>query len=170
MAPPPLDPNQVAAAVRSFPGLEQQLANVGRGSRTEVTEWLRPVSTTTDNRSRLAREVQKQVAIELEFLRKVALEEGAKKTVAAIDGIRLVRESRLEKLTEKMDEEARAAKSATSSTRSSRVSTSRTRRGSTSAATTSRSRYSTQNGSETGQQNGTAQNQTDTTTSTRRRR
>lgn len=105
-----MDPNKVAAAVRAFPGLEQELMKVSRGSRAEVTEWLRPISTTTDNRSRLAREVQKQVAIELDFLRKIANEEGAKKTAAAIDGIQLVRESRLKKLSEKMEEEKRSAR------------------------------------------------------------
>ncbi|MBN2136386.1 MAG: hypothetical protein JW720_01125 [Sedimentisphaerales bacterium] len=100
-----LDPNKVAAAIRAFPGLEQQLIDVGRSSRNEITQWLRPVSSTADNRSRLAREVQKQIEAELVFLRKVANEEGAKKTVAAIDGLMLVRQSRLEKLSEKMAEE-----------------------------------------------------------------
>ena len=41
VAPAPLDPNKVAAAVRAFPGLEQELVRVGRGSRTEVAEWRR---------------------------------------------------------------------------------------------------------------------------------
>lgn len=121
----PLDPNKVAAAVRAFPGLEQELKKVGRGSRNEVTEWLRPISSTTDNRSRLGREVHKQIAIELDFLRKTAIAEGAKKTAAAIDGIQLMRESRLKKLGEKMKEEKRSA------TRSKRTGRSRRGRGQT---------------------------------------
>ncbi|MBL7154579.1 MAG: hypothetical protein ISS79_12760 [Phycisphaerae bacterium] len=171
--PAPLDPNKVVAAVRAFPGLEQQLTQVGRGSRAEVTEWLRPISATTDNRSRLAREVQKQVAIELAFLRKIANEEGAKKTAAAIDGILLVRESRLTKLTERMNEEKRSARTGASATRSSR-----TRRGSSGSGvgTESKGRYSPSNrdrgetseGAVNGQ--GEAVQEEPTSTSGRRRR
>lgn len=164
----PLDPNKVAAAVRAFPGLEQELTRVGRGSRAEVTEWLRPVSTTTDNRSRLAREVQRQVAIELDFLRKIAIGEGAKKTAAAIDGIQLVRESRLKKLTQKMDEEKRSARTAAGSTRSSRTS-GRTRGGTTASGTESRGRYSNYGNRRPVEGEGALQEDA-TTTSTRRRR
>lgn len=106
----PLDPNKVAVAVRAFPGLEKQLELVGKGSRNEVAEWLRPV-TSMDNRSRLSREVQRQVEMELDFLRKIAEEEGAKKTVAAIDGVLLWRETRLEKLSEMIQEEIRKSQS-----------------------------------------------------------
>ena len=129
-APEPLDPNKVYAAIKAFPGLDKQLAQVGRGSRNEVTEWLRlqdslADATASDNRSRLSREIQKQVELELAFLRKLATEEGAKKTVAAIDGVLLYRQSRLEKLSVKMEEDRRAARARASSTRSSRGRTSR---------------------------------------------
>ena len=129
-APAPLDPNKVYAAIKAFPGLDKQLAQVGRGSRNEVTEWLRlqeslADATAPDNRSRLSREIQKQVELELALLRKLAKEEGAKKTVAAIDGVLLYRQSRLEKLSAKMEEDRRAARARASSTRSSRGRTSR---------------------------------------------
>jgi len=134
---PPLDPNVVYAAIKAHPGLDKELAQVGRGSRTEVAEWRRlqeslASATAVDTRSRMTREVQKQVALELGFLRKIA-EEGAKKTIAAIDGVLLYRQSRLEKLNKQMQEDRREAKADTSSTRSSR--TRRSRTGETSTGT-----------------------------------
>jgi len=134
---PPLDPNVVYAAIKAYPGLDKELAQVGRGSRTEVTEWRRlqeslTSATAVDSRTRMTREVQKQVALELGFLRKIA-EEGAKKTIAAIDGVLLYRQSRLEKLNKQMQEDRREAKADTSSTRSSR--TRRSRTGETSTGT-----------------------------------
>jgi hypothetical protein len=166
MAPPPLDPNKVAAAVRAFPGLEQELTRVGRGSRAEVTEWRRlqdslESTSAVDNRTRLGREVQKQVAAELALLRKIAMEEGAKKTVAAIDGVLLYRQTRLEKLNKLLTEDRRNARTSATSTR-----TSRTRRGSTATGTSPRSsRYRSQNS-----QDGTAVQENTGTTTTRRRR
>jgi hypothetical protein len=170
MGPAPLDPNKVVAAVRAFPGLEQELTKVGRGSRAEVAEWRRlqdnlASATAVDNRSRLGREVQKQVALELGLLRKIAKEEGAKKTIAAIDGVLLFRQSRLEKLNEQMQEDRRKA---ATSLRSSR--TSRTRGGTTDNESESRSRYapSNRNRGQNEQGEGAVQEE-GTTTSTRRR-
>jgi len=135
---PPLDPNVVYAAIRAYPGLDKQLEQVGRGSRTEIAEWRRlqeslTSATAVDTRSRMTREVQKQVALELGFLRKVAEEEGAKKTIAAIDGVLLYRQSRLDKLNKQLQEDRREAKANASSTRSSR--TRRSRTGGTSTGT-----------------------------------
>ena len=123
MGPAPLDPNKVAAAVRAFPGLEQELVKIGKGNRTEIAEWRRlqnnlASATEVDNRARLGREVQKQVAVELAFLRKIAEEEGAKKTIAAIDGILLSRQKRLVLLNKQMQEDSRSAKRKARSTRS----------------------------------------------------
>ncbi len=128
---PPLDPNVVYAAIRAYPGLDKQLEQVGRGSRTEVAEWRRlqeslTSATAVDTRSRMTREVQKQVALELGFLRKVAEQEGAKKTIAAIDGVLLYRQSRLDKLNKQLQEDRREAKAEASSPRSSRTRRSRT--------------------------------------------
>jgi hypothetical protein len=128
----PLDPNKVAAAVRAFPGLEKQLELVGKGSRNEVAEWLRPV-TSMDNRARLSREVQRQVEMELELLRKIADEEGAKKTVAAIDGVLLWRETRLERLTEMIQEEIRKSQRTGSGSVRGRTSSAYSPRGRTSS-------------------------------------
>jgi len=137
--PERLDPNVVYAAIKAYPGLDKQLVQVGRGSRTEVAEWRRlqeslASATAVDTRSRMTREVQKQVALELGFLRKIAEEEGAKKTVAAIDGVLLYRQSRLEKLNKQMQEDRRTARAEASSARSSRGRRSRTSETSTGTA------------------------------------
>jgi hypothetical protein len=169
MDPAPLDPNKVVAAVRAFPGLEQELTKVGKGSRAEVTEWRRlqdnlASATAVDNRSRLGREVQKQVALELGLLRKIAEEEGAKKTIAAIDGVLLFRQSRLEKLNKQMQDDRR---SAATSLRSSR--TSGTRGGGTTGSESS-GRYapSSRNGGQ-GEQGEAGVQEENTTISKRRR-
>ncbi|MCJ7791363.1 MAG: hypothetical protein MUP49_02970, partial [Dehalococcoidia bacterium] len=53
----------------AYPGLDKELAQVGRGSRTEVAEWRKlqeslTSATAVDSRTRMTREVQKQVALE----------------------------------------------------------------------------------------------------------
>jgi hypothetical protein len=52
--------------------------------------------------------MERQVRAELEFIRKIAVEEKATKTVAAIDGLALTRQERTIKLVKKMEEEAKA--------------------------------------------------------------
>ena len=143
-APAVLDPNVVYAAIKAHPGLDKQLEQVGKGSRTEVEEWRRlqeslASATAADNRSRLAREVQKQVALELGLLRQIAEEEGAKKTVAAIDGVLLYRQYRLEKLNEQMQADRRNARTNPTSAGSSR--SRRSQNGGGSTGTEPRGRY-----------------------------
>jgi len=113
---PAIDPNKVIANIKSFAGLERELTAVSSRSRDEIMEWPRPVTSTDTTRARLARAVQRQVAEELNLLRKIATEEGAKKTAAAIDGVLLTREIRLKKLSEKMEANARKARGESSST------------------------------------------------------
>ena len=168
--PAPLDPNVVYAAIKVYPGLDKQLRQVGRGSRTEVAEWRRlqeslTSATAVDNRSRMTREVQKQVALELGFIRQIAVEEGAKKTVAAIDGVLLYRQSRLEKLNKQLQEDRRSARTTSSSTRSSRGRTGRSRFG---TGTELRSRYTPRN--RNGTEDAITEGATTTSGSTRRRR
>ena len=104
--PDPLaDPNKVKAKVRSFEGLEKALMEVDRQSQSELREWLQ---TTTDNRMTQVRAVERQVRAELSFIRKLAVEEKAVKTAAAIDGLSLNRQERSRKLLRKMEEEAKA--------------------------------------------------------------
>jgi hypothetical protein len=71
--------------------------------------------------------------MELDFLRKIAEEEGAKKTVAAIDGVLLWRETRLEKLTEMIQEEIRKSQNTSSGSVRGRTSSGYSPRGRTSS-------------------------------------
>jgi len=122
--PVALDPNAVIKAVKAFPGLAQEIDAVGKKSRNEITEWRRMppgvaagIAGVPDNRTRLAREVNEQVANELALLRKIAQAEGAKKTVAAIDGILLAREVRLKRLLDQIEKDKRQARSSMGPTR-----------------------------------------------------
>jgi len=108
IGPDPLaDPNKVRARVRAIEGLEKALAELDRQSQNEIREWLQK---TTDNRTILERAVERQVRVELDLIRKLAVEEKAVKTVAVIDGIALNRQERSRKLLKKMEEEAKASR------------------------------------------------------------
>jgi hypothetical protein len=99
-----LDPNEVMARIKTFEGLEKELIQVDRRSRFEVREWLQ---TRIDNRIKLATAVEMQVRLEAGFIRKVAVEEKAKKTKKAIDELLLSRQERLKTLVKTMEEETR---------------------------------------------------------------
>ena len=99
-----VDPNRIRAKLKAFEGLDKLMIDLDRQSQGEMREWLQR---TTDNRSALAKATERQVRAELEVIRKIAAEEKANKTVAAIDGLMLVRQERTVKLVRKMDEEAR---------------------------------------------------------------
>ena len=108
IGPDPLaDPNKVRARVRAIEGLEKALAELDRQSQSEIREWLQK---TTDNRTILERAVERQVRAEFDLIRKLAVEEKAVKTVAAIDGMALNRQERAKKLLKKMEEEAKASR------------------------------------------------------------
>jgi len=92
------DPNKPAYMM--FEGLEEALKRVNQESRKEIREWTR---STAEDKTSLVKTVQEQVMAELNFLRELAVEEGAEKTVAAIDGLIADREKRLEEITQKME-------------------------------------------------------------------
>ena len=97
--PQDVDPNKVRAAVKAFKGLDVELEQVERKSTTEITQW---TSDKEDNRTALMRAVDDQVRVELAMLRKIAAEERANKTLAAIDGVLLNRQVRIEKINDRM--------------------------------------------------------------------
>ncbi|MBA7661554.1 hypothetical protein ES703_69574 [subsurface metagenome] len=103
-ADPFADPNAVKASIKAFEGLEKALARVDRRSRYEVREWLQRK---VDNRIRLAKAVEMQARAEISFVRKVAVEEEAKKTTKAIDDLLLDRQERLKTLVKTIEEEMR---------------------------------------------------------------
>jgi hypothetical protein len=106
IGPDPLaDPNKVRARVRAIEGLEKALAELDRQSQNEIREWLQ---VTTDNRINQVRAVERQVKAEMDAIRKIAVEEKAAKTVAAIDGLELSRLERMRKLLKNIQDEAKS--------------------------------------------------------------
>lgn len=98
------DPNEIKARIKAFEGLEKALEEVESKSKSEQRAWLQR---RTENKANLAKEVQRQIEAELTFIRKLAVEEGAEKTTAAIDGLLLSRDQRSEKLIKELQEEKR---------------------------------------------------------------
>jgi len=98
------DPNEIKARIKTFEGLDKAIAQVDRRSRLEIGEWLQK---RVDNRVKLAKAVELQVQAEIGCVRKVAVEEKAAKTTAAIDELLKGRRERFRALTEAMEEELR---------------------------------------------------------------
>ncbi len=101
---PLADPNKIEAAIKAFEGLDKELAELKRKSGEEIRQWFNKED---DNKTNLAKAAHEQSKEELMFIRKLAVEEGAKKTTAAIDGLLLSRQERFDKLIEKFQEEKR---------------------------------------------------------------
>jgi len=84
-------------------GPSQQTAQpVDREAENESRQWLQA---SFDNKSDLATAVNEQIQIEVISIRDVAVEEAAKKTTAAIDGLLLARQMRLDAYLLKMQEQ-----------------------------------------------------------------
>jgi len=101
-AGPLADPNRIEAAIKAFKGLQEELDELNKTRGSETRQWLQKE---TGNRMPLAKDNHEHIMAELMFIRKLAVEEGAKKTTAAIDGLLLNRQQRLDKLIEKFQEE-----------------------------------------------------------------
>lgn len=95
------DPNKIEATIQTFEDLQNGLDGLDKKSGDETRQWLQPE---TASRIPLAREVHERIMAELMFVRKLADEEGAKKTTAAIDGLLLNRQKRYDELSEKLQE------------------------------------------------------------------
>lgn len=94
------DANAVRARIEEFEGLEDALRQVTRRSKDEMREWARGPA---EDRLDLVQAVQEQVTAEFDFLRELAIEEGAVKTTAAIDGLLAERQERFGKIVKKME-------------------------------------------------------------------
>lgn len=92
------DPNK--PAYMKFEGLEEALKRVNQEGRKEIREWTR---STVEDKTNLVKAVQKQAMAEFNFLRELAVEEGAEKTAAAIDGLIADREKRFGEITKKIE-------------------------------------------------------------------
>jgi hypothetical protein len=89
-------------AIKPVVGLEKELEALAKKSENEMQQWLAGGG---DNKISLANAVQEQIRAELILTRKAAVEEAAKKTTAAIDGLLLARQTRLAALVEKIAEQ-----------------------------------------------------------------
>jgi hypothetical protein len=93
----------MGTAVES-PAIAPPIASEGAGGKNEIqiSEWLK---TGVENRISLANAAQEPIKANLIHIRKFAVEEGAKKTTATIDGLLLSRKKRTERLVQKMEEQ-----------------------------------------------------------------
>jgi hypothetical protein len=73
-------------------------------TQEQMRLWLQ---STPENKLELARAIQPQIQAEIISIRTIAVEEQAKKTTAAIDGLLLARKERFDELTKKVEEETR---------------------------------------------------------------
>jgi hypothetical protein len=80
-------------------------------TQEQMRLWLQ---TTQDSKLELARAIHPQIQAEMSSIRAIAVEEKAKKTTAAIDGLLLARKERFDKLVIKMEEEKRKLQEAQS--------------------------------------------------------
>jgi len=95
------DPNAVKAAYQMFAGLEEALEHLNGIAEKETREWMRGKS---EDRTNLAKAVEEQIVGELTFIRKLAVEEKAAKTTAAIDGLLMMRKERFDATMGKIEE------------------------------------------------------------------
>lgn len=111
------DPNEIKSRIKTFDGLEKELKVVADKSQDELRHW--PQSR-YDNRTTLARSIDKQVDEELQYVRKVAVKESAKKTTAAIDNLLKIRQERYTKVNREILQQKREARQTTSTRTSGR--------------------------------------------------
>jgi len=92
------DPNGIKARVKTL-GLEKALEEIAGKSQNEMRQWQQK---RYDNRTLLIRTVQKQFEDEIGLIRKVAVEEKAKKTTETIDSTLSGRQERLKKVSKEL--------------------------------------------------------------------
>ena len=105
------NPQEIRARVKTFAGMEKELKVVADKSTNELRQWQQ---TRYDNRTMLAGSIDKQFEDELGYVRKVAEEEKAKKTIAAIDEMRTTRRKRSLKIKRGLLQQKREMKQAES--------------------------------------------------------
>jgi len=127
------DVNAVEDSNRILGELKKDLTDIDRDGQKEIKEWTREggekrttASAVLENKIAIAKSAQEQVIKELNFLKTVAVGEGAKKTAAAIDALLADRKVRFEKMIAQMKEEASRLKEREKS----QIRTPRTREGS----------------------------------------
>jgi hypothetical protein len=129
------DVNAVEDSNRILGELKNDLAGIDRDGQKEIKEWTREggergtattASAVLENKIELAKSARDQVIKELNFLKTVAVGEGAKKTATAIEALLADRKVRFEKMIAQMKKEASRLKEKEKS----QIRTPRTREGS----------------------------------------
>ena len=107
------DVNAVEDSNRILGELKKDLTDIDKDGQKEIKEWTREggekrttASAVLENKIAIAKSAQEQVIKELDFLKTVAIGEGAKKTAAAIEALLADRKVRFEKMIAQMKEEA----------------------------------------------------------------
>jgi len=98
------EPNAVVAGVKQFEGLGKSIDKVTSRGQSESRQW---VQGPAEMRLRLLRSVYEQVVEEFGLLRSLAAEEGAKKTIAALDALMLERYDRYNRVLQRMESQMR---------------------------------------------------------------
>ncbi len=98
------DPNKIETEIKAFEGLQGELDEFDKKGLDESRQWLQREA---GNRLSLAKDNHELIMAELTFIRKLAIEEGAKKTKAAIEGLLLNRQQQFDKLNEKLQQDRR---------------------------------------------------------------
>jgi len=93
------DPNEIRARLKTFEGLQKALEGVAGKSQNEIRQWQQKRS---DNRTLLIKTVQRQFEDEIGVIRKVAVEEKAKKTTETIDSLLTGRQERFKKVSKEL--------------------------------------------------------------------
>ena len=97
-----LDPNEVKARLQKYEGLEKEVADVADNSRIGMRQWDR---IDQDNRALLLSAVRRQYQAELEFIKKTADGEKAKKTSETADSLLTTRRERLTKINREVSDQ-----------------------------------------------------------------
>lgn len=96
------EPNAEDLQAKMLEDIEKAFENLRRGSQKEERGWLQLKA---ERKMQLAKTVQEQLLDELNVLRKIAVEEGAVKTTAAIDMLISDRQEQLKTMLKRMEAE-----------------------------------------------------------------
>jgi hypothetical protein len=99
-----IDPNEIQKQMKQFEGLAAAIKKVDDKSETEQRAW---IQRRADNRIPLLTAVEQQFGEEMGFVKPIAVEEKAEKTVKAIDDLSAKRKKRAEQINEQLREQRR---------------------------------------------------------------
>jgi hypothetical protein len=99
-----IDPNEIQKQMKQFEGLAAAIKKVDDKSLTEQRTWIQSRS---DNRIALLAAMELQFGEELGFVKPIAVEEKAEKTVKAIDNLTATRKKRTEQINEQLRDQRR---------------------------------------------------------------